>query len=867
MYLRDATIHQYLPPIQYLNGYAAYRGGQSVWNYIATKYGDQKIAEILIRIKSTRSVEQGFRSAIGLGVEELSERWMKEQKVLYWPDIAKRDDPADYAKRLTDHTKDGSFYNTSPTLSPQGDKLAFISNRDDYFDVFLMNTVDGKVTDKLVDGQRTADFEELHLLTPGMTWSPDGRKLALAVKSGSEDAIIIIDTEDGDEQKLEFGLDGIFSVDWSPVDSARPAAAGRLAFVGIRNGQSDIYIYDLDDKRLTNLTDDIFSDADPAWTPDGHGVIFSSDRRGHLGGAPLPASFRMHTYDFGQLDLYRADVGTSAIVRITDLPNSDETSPVAGADGRHVLFISDLNGINNIYVYDLDSNSYYPLTNSLSGVYQLSVAKDGNKLAFGSLIDGGFDLFLMRNPLDLGKTYSALEPTEYFRRLTERRKPSAAAATKADSLHVTQDVIVHLDGRDSTEIYGSDVKIDLRNYVFNDALRPNPDAPRDTAHLAPIADNVDTAGNYRVSRYKLNFSPDIVYGNAGYNTFYGVEGSTIMAFSDMLGDHQIYILTNLLFDLKNSDYALAYLYLPRRIDYGMYAFHSARFVLLDNGQFGENLYRFRNYGVTGLASYPVNKFNRFEFNLSWFNITRDNLDVAQQPSEHRSLLVPSLSYVHDNALWGLVAPANGERYNLSVMSSPSIGGDGLSFTTVTLDVRKYYRVARNYTFAIRVAGGGSFGRDPQRFIIGGVDNWINRTFENDKFPVESAEDYVFLTTGVPLRGYNYSARTGSKYAIVNMEFRFPLFGYLSAGPLPVFFQSLNGVLFLDVGGAWTHQSDFKAFDKTASGATYMRDLLAGTGYGIRMAFLGFLLKMDVAWAFNLQEVSAPKYYFSLGTDI
>ena len=216
MFLRDAAIHEYLPPIDYLYGYAAYRGGQSVWNYIATKYGDQKISEILMRVKTSRSVDQGFRSSIGLSVKELSDRWQKEQKVLYWPDIAKREEASDYARRLTDHTKDGSFYNTSPTLSPQGDKIAFISNRDDYFDVFVMNTIDGSVRDKVVKGQRRADFEELHLLTPGMAWSNDGKRLALATKSGKQDAIILLDVASGNEQKIEFDLDGIFSIDWSP---------------------------------------------------------------------------------------------------------------------------------------------------------------------------------------------------------------------------------------------------------------------------------------------------------------------------------------------------------------------------------------------------------------------------------------------------------------------------------------------------------------------------------------------------------------------------------------------------------------------------------------------------------------------------
>jgi hypothetical protein len=215
MFLRDATVHEYLPPIEYLGGYFAYRGGQSLWNYIALKYGEQKIGEILMRVKAARNVDQGFRASIGLSIKELSDRWQKEQKVLYWPDVAKREEAGDYARRLTDHTKDGGFYNTSPTISPRGDKVAFISNRDEYFDVFLMNTAEGSSPEKIIRGQRTVDFEELHLLTPGMAWSADGRRLALATKSGARDAIIIIDTEEDTQEKIEFDLDGIFSIDWA----------------------------------------------------------------------------------------------------------------------------------------------------------------------------------------------------------------------------------------------------------------------------------------------------------------------------------------------------------------------------------------------------------------------------------------------------------------------------------------------------------------------------------------------------------------------------------------------------------------------------------------------------------------------------
>jgi Tol biopolymer transport system component len=869
MFLRDAAVHEYLPKIDQLYGYFAYRGGQSVWNYIAAKYGEQKISEILTRIKGSRSVDQGLRSSIGLNVEELSDRWQKEQKVLYWPDIAKRKEPTDYARRLTDHRKDGSFYNTSPAISPKGDQLAFISNRDDYFDIFIMNTIDGTIEKKLINGQRTPNFEELHLLTPGMSWSPDGKYIALATKTGARDAVIIINVETRDEEKIEFDLDGIFSIDWSPIQRDSTHKRGKLSFIGMQGNHSDLFVYDFDSKELTNLTNDVFSDADPSWSADGSTVYFSSDRDAKIFTDNQTKDIKIYKTNFGQKEIYSVNVATRQIVRITDLPNSDETSPCASPDGKNILFISDQNGINNIYIQNTASDTGHAITNSLSGVYQLSLSRDGNKLAFSSLSNAGFDLFLMRSPLEQPTFSSALEQTEFFRRLTAKSIDTGKPSTQQPDIELADDVIIKMERKDSVETFDVDGgKLDLKNYIFNDIYRDRGAKASDSSATRIITNNFDSLGQFRVNKYKINFSPDIIYGNAGYNTFYGVQGSTIMAFSDMLGDHQFYLLLDLQFGLANSNYALAYFYLPKRVDFGLQGYHNVGFLdLFDKTTENYYRYRFRNYGLTGVATYPFNKFNRVDLGLSWMNLTRNNLSLAEASVQKRALIVPSVGYVHDNSLWGLIAPANGERYAINVMASPKINSSSLGFVSVTADYRRYIRLGRNYTIALRFAGGGSFGKDPQRFVLGGVSNWLNWRVENNQIPITEAEDFVFLTYGVPLRGYNFNKKIGTKYGMMNTELRFPLFGYFAAGPIPVFFQSFSGALFLDVGGAYRWRKDFKAFDKDVNGNTYMRDLLAGTGYGIRMIFLGFLLKMDVAWNFNLQHTSTPQYYFSLGADI
>ncbi|HTX99209.1 MAG TPA: BamA/TamA family outer membrane protein [Bacteroidota bacterium] len=885
MFLRDATDHEYLPEIRNLYGYWAYRGGQSVWWYIANKYGEQKVGEILNRIKSTRSVEAGFRGSIGLSIEELSERWQKEQKVLYWPDIAKREEPSDYARRLTDHRKDGGFYNTSPAITPQGDKIAFITNRNDYFDIYVMSALDGKLMTKVVSGNTTNNFEELHLLTPGISWSPDGKKLALAVKAGAEDAIVIVDPESGDEQKLTFGLEGIFSVEWSPKGNV-------LAFVGNTSSQSDIYTYDLDTKTLTNVTDDIFSDQTPVWTPDGSAIYFSSDRGGLSHGGSVMEQ------GLNQFDLYRVDVASRAVTRITDWPHSDEESPVVSPDAKSILFISDRNGINNIYRLDVDSGKFRPITNSLSGVYQLSLSHDGTKLAFSSLNNAGFDIFLLRNPFDRDIKVAELEPTEFYKAKYAAPAPPApptvaaaatadtsaaaklAAMAKHDTVAAKTDTVAaksdtaaaHISRAtvqqepDTTHRYGNNVQIDFSNYIFRDSLDQSVPSDSSIMRMPKLANNIDTNGDYRVNKYKLNFTPDIVYGNAGYDTFYGVTGSTVMAFSDLMGDHQIVFETNLLLDLKNSDYGLQYYYLPNRTDFGFGGFHSARFVYVDDPIYGVSLFRFLTYGASLSALYPFDRYDRMDFGLSWYNISKENLDYTDDPIQTRVVLVPSIAYTHDTSLWGIISPMNGTRYRFNIFGTPRLGVEGLSFVNAVGDYRTYLRLGHNYALALRLAGGGSFGKNPQKFIIGGVDNWINREFDGGYVPLQNAEDYLFLQVGTPLRGYNYVAALGSKYALFNMEFRYPLFALVQAGPLPLGLQSLGGVMFFDAGSAWDANRDYRAFTRTPDGSVTTQDLLMGMGTGARIYFLAFLVKFDVAWAWHWNSFSPPKYYFSLGAD-
>ncbi|MDZ7344120.1 MAG: biopolymer transporter Tol, partial [candidate division KSB1 bacterium] len=436
MFMRDGALNGYIPEIPYMGGFLAYKGGQSVFYYIAQKYGGEKIGELLGKIKLNKSVERGLRNSIGLSVEELSKRWHKYLKKEYWPDIADRQEPDEFAKQLTDHTKQRNFINNSPALSPNGDKIAFLSDRSDYFDIYLMSAIDGRIISKLVSGQKAGHLEELHWLRPGIAWSPDSRYIAFAAKAGGEDVLHIVEVKKRKiVRSLKFGLDGVFSPAWSPKDD-------EIAFVGMKNSTCDIYAVDLDTETVRKITDDVFSDLEPAYSPDGSRLAFVSDRGDYTDPTGLPANFKIWHTDYRNLDIYTVDViGTpngARIERITDTPFFEKT-PVFSPDGKKLAFTSDRSGIYNIYLYDFADKTEYPITNVISGIFHLSWTGDGSRLAFVSWYNAGYDIYVLKNPLDIKPGEVNPQKTVFLTHLEQRQKERLAAGQVVTAAEARED--------------------------------------------------------------------------------------------------------------------------------------------------------------------------------------------------------------------------------------------------------------------------------------------------------------------------------------------------------------------------------------------------------------------------------------------
>jgi dipeptidyl aminopeptidase/acylaminoacyl peptidase len=838
MVLRDATINGYLTPLEYAGGYLVYKEGQSAIGYIVEKFGEEKIAEILSKGKSELSMDKALKSAIGMDQKTFSEEWMKAQRKRYWPEIASREEAKDFSKQLTHHPKDGSYINEKPAFSPSGDRLAIFSDRSDYTEIYIISAIDGKVLKRLVKGERSGDFESLHSYVSGISWSPDGKSIAFVTKSGGQDALCLVRVKNGRiYERFRFDLDAMRSPSWSPD-------GGEIAFVGVKDGKANIYLYRIHDGKLTKLTDDAYDNEDPSFSPDGSLIAFSSDR-------PLEPLADSAVYEYGRYNLHLLELESRRITALTG-GEGNNVSPTWAPDGRKICFVSDRNGIYNLYAADLDSSVVFPVTNVLSGCFSPTWSSQGDQIAFSAFQKGGWDIFLMKEIKPAAEENSLIK-TPFLLALEQ---DTVSALVEADT--------VQPDEPEETEL-------DFSSYVFK-AGRTELDSLAELVDAAEIEaeEEKDTVsyrlpnGEYRKRKYKLKFTPDLVSGALSYDTFFGFQGQSFIAISDMMGNHTFILATDVVNTIDQSNFQLFYLYGARRLNLGGGILHTKYYYIDDL----DRLFSDRVYGALTYLSFPFSKFTRLELNLSHISIDRRYYDL--HPStltyDDRSVktLVGSLTWINDTVIWGHTGPVNGSRSMLSYEYAPYLTSRSLTYGAVVMDYRKYLHFKKRYNFVFRLSGGFSHGDDKKRFFLGGQSNWIGPSLGSED--MYGVHNLYFGSVVTPLRGYRYFDVSGTNYFLTNIELRYPFVEhFIMKFPLPLTFHYINGAMFYDMGAAWDETDKFKG--GTSKGGSRFQDIKAGFGVGARVNLGFFVLRYDVGWATDFDWVSPkPRHYVSLGAE-
>ncbi len=863
-YLRDAVLGGTLPPASELNGFAAYWGGQAFFDFVAEQYGTDKIAEVLGYLRTTRDLDAALRRAVGLDLAGLSERWHQAVQTVYFPEAAARVSLVQTAQPLVP-PESGSVFSSSPALSPLGDRLAYVSSDGGTFGVYVVETRRGARARRVVAGQPSAQFEALRLLSPGLSWNPSGTHLAIAVTSGPDEAVAIVEVATDETVIYPLAdVDQVIALAWHPSREV-------IAIQASDASRSDLYLLYLPTdsevdggNRLVRVTDDALTEHAPAWMPDGDALLFHSAQRAILS-------------DTTRAQLYRLPIDVDAPVaapeparRLLDqtMHGAAHAQGVRTADGGEaVVFVSDASGIANLYALDPATGRVRLLTNLLEGAMQISVTPDGSRAAVMALADGSPSLFLIRDAL---ADSASAAPTIWAMRdfkVTEEAPALriADAAIRQNNVFLRSAALaLHPPApTDTSPPDSADGSLGGIRIDFDAPQLDLPDESPSASDSQEASPYVDSLGRPVPHPYRLTFSTDIVYASSEINTLYGLQGTAQVRFSDLTGAYRLYGGSNLLLDLRNSDYVIGFESVGGRMDWDVQGAHVSR--VLETDTLGRSLARYRLYsGSVGVVR-PLDRFRRVDARLALLGVSEANLFDPSEPTVSRLLLYPSLTYTYDATEYGAWGVRSGRRGAASLAGVPlTVSGEPARFATVLADVRAYATWSR-YTLAIRASGAASVGTDPQSFYTSGVQGWLNPTVDaRSPLPTTGLSGFAFATPILPLRGYAVNTRQGPYFGLVNAELRIPLARAFSLRPLPTLY-GVRAVAFADVGAVWGG-ADNRSFNvlTDTSDARMLDDVLIGVGGGVRGFVFGLPLGVEVAWP--LDGMGEPRVYVSLSAD-
>ncbi|MFH5886134.1 hypothetical protein ACG2F4_17635 [Halalkalibaculum sp. DA3122] len=832
MWLRDAVHQDTLPTIRQLGNsqrYFPYRFGHSVWAYITGEWGDKVVSPLYVN-SAQKGLRQGIESTLNISMDSLSTLWQHSVREKYAETVRQHDDPSEVGTKILGKSKDTGTINAGPSLSPNGEYVAFISEKSLFsVELFVADAETGEIIRSLTSTVTNPHLNALRFIESAGTWSPDGEQFAAVVFAEGDNQIIIIDVETGNTvQTLKFGaVDAITNPSWSPDGE-------KIAFSGADGGYTDLYVYNMEEESLQNLTRDRYSDLQPTWSPDGSQLAFVTDR------GP-GTDFDKLTFGKTRIGMY--DLETGDIDLLPEFPDAKHINPQFGPDGTSLYYISDYRGISNLYRYDFEAAQRYQLTSVNTGISGISTLSPALTVA-GTSGDVMVSVFEASN-------YSVY-------RIPEEETIGTQVLTVEDQLADANDLPpVGLTGNEITSSYFREPYI-----------------------------NVPSADSFRTRDYtpklKITGIGGGIGGGVGVSSQLGAgaAGGVTMQFSDMLNQHQLIASVRAQGRIKDIGGQVSYLNQDNRFIYGASVSHqpyrtSAAGVTSDTLETGQEVAvvqrlnrRIFQDRISLLGMYPFSKTQRLEFSAGWTHIWYD-LELQEtlynplgQPIDRtrESLSSPSplnlynmsAAYVEDNSISAFTGPIRGHRLRFEV--EPTTGD--FSYLNALADYRRYVYM-RPFTLAFR-------GLHSGRYFQGG-----------------NAEEQLspnFIGYETLMRGYNTSSFTpsecgrtreegcavlnrlsGSRMAVANVEFRIPVLG---AEQLALFrSRTVPTTLstFFDAGYAWTANEPFRFSDlKWTSGSTNERAPVFSTGLSARVNILGYLIA-EIYYAIPFQRPNKSGY--------
>jgi len=757
-------------------GYARYIYGVKFLEYLAEKYGEDKVYEFLERTSKSPLIffvnhhARKTFSNIEYESVKVHTRYSKRKKL----GTPRSKSLYDLWQEWKEYLKD-KYSREVATLKNEG----------------------------ITEFTHLAGNEEEVLASP--TPSPDGKHTIFikATPYGPASIISVDETADGEKKehillkKADAENLSIFP-DGKAIVYSKAGTYKRYYYI------NDLYIYHIEERRTERLTNGARA-SDPDVSKYGRDIVcvINDGASSHI------ATYDLEKKEFHKIDIKAPQYTTYSTPRFSPndqmiavavkSPNSGWDIHIYSRDGRLIkkvtndfaidrdpswgpdgslYFSSDRSGIPNIYRYDLKTNSITKVTNVLSGVFEPAVSPEGDKLFVQYYTGSGYDIREMQlnnhKRMDTKKISGQLK--DEFLKREGIQKPISAQENLLEegtykqrkyspfgkSLFLPRFIAPYLEVLDDTILTsfmtGSADPLRWHNWMGGVSYRSD-------------ADHVGYFFNYWYGRFRPIFSMGI------------------------------------------DEYA---------VDYGTFRYAT--------GTRSFHLYEKRRRGYIGV-SYPIDKHL---FGIQYFYERRMPTHVSLLPSERDYFNFGSFAGFNITYSFNQTSsyPASISREGISLQTALTVTDKALGSSEKNEqyiyagDLRGYIPLFKRHVIALRAKGGISLG-DPLRqgtFILGGA-------LGEGTLAGGSSLYYI------PLRGLPLATISATRALLLSAEYRLPIVNVgKGIGTLPLAVNDLHFAAFLDYGNAWNAKEDTGRyfFDNflLGVGGELRADLILGYGLPI-----------------------------------
>ena len=345
--LRNGIVSGRFKNFKKLSDADSYLIGQSMWRYVYEQYGPSVLSDIIYITRTNRSIDAGFQFVLNKHFSEILKDWYDFESKKY-----NNINPINTANaeelKLKKIFKKGIV--TQWDISPDGKYAAVVTNDIGKERVWVVNLETGKKKKVFKSGYRRVDMVYDYNY-PLIGWQPHTDKLAVFYTKQAYPAYIIYDAETKKRiDKVEINtMERILSFDYADNGYT-------MVVSGIRNGQTDIYLYNLRSQVFKAVTNDIYDDLNPHFVNNSTGIVFSSNRPDNS----LKSVNSNSAYDFnGNYEIYYLpNFAVNKILKRLSNSPADATFPNE-FNSRYFTYLTDENGSLNLNAAHLDTVFQY----------------------------------------------------------------------------------------------------------------------------------------------------------------------------------------------------------------------------------------------------------------------------------------------------------------------------------------------------------------------------------------------------------------------------------------------------------------------------------------------------------------------------